>query len=680
MGVRGLKSFIENNADLFEKGHRLHDTQVIIDTSNLICVLQKQSQKHERRDLFGGDMVQFGRYVRDFFENLKRCNIEPILVLDGAQTYEENKSKTAEKHRRALERFLKVMSISKCGFGDFILPASTTNVFRSISTERNLKLVQCMYEADAEIARLSDEFKCPVISNDSDFFLMKLSYGLIPIDSIDFEHTKLHDLEDGSENKVTYRYIECNLFKQEYFARYMPNLDVDNLPLLGTLVGNDFVAAKVFDKICSRLPAQRVHYRHSQGKQFRKVTTKQHEKILKILYFLCDKTRNETINQLCLQVPRENRQRFKEMIKDSLIVYEATKIDDFRRELARLYWRGFSYTYRPSAPDAQSLKDLFEDTTTILFDWLKRAMEHSVLSYRCLELANKNTIFIIGHMDDPQLTSAHSCQIRPMRVMLALMRSSYEDSRACAVYDRDGNSYSRKFVRPLKWLEDYGKLDYTFYDLPTLSFANRRAILLATFHCTSDLFNEHLIVYSEWFEASRAEEFLIVKFLMDFIDFESRDAKLWKHFRQATLLCMIFYFHNYQTDQVLVAKLDETEASADFISTLSKLIKTRRYDKMPTLSTRRKYSCRLMHQVTQLHSSIISFNGLNAFLGDVMTRIQQEGWLNSCLIYNLAEGFHEKTLRIQNAPEIIHNISRFDKKRVRNEYETRCDPSIQEFQ
>jgi 5'-3' exonuclease len=666
MGVRSLKSFIEKHDGLLSNYH-LHDTVVVVDANNLICALYKKSQKHERRDLFGGDMVQYGRYLNLFFENLKQCKIKPILVFDGAQTYQENKSKTAEKHRRALDRFQNIMSISKLGFGDFTLPATASNVFRSVAVDLGIDIVQCMYEADAEVARISNALKCPVISNDSDFFLMYLPHGLITTDSLQHEHVRQYASMD--DDQPSYQYVECSFYKQDNFKKYIPDLDIKNLALVGVLAGNDYVGSKVFEKICGRLPLHRIYDSRPQSgvKSFKKVTNKQHERILKILHYLSGRSLNETINLICGQVAREERQKLKNLIKSNLLVYDIPEDDDFRRELSRLYWPGYLSMYRNQLNDDQvELRKQFETTMDELVKWLKRSMEHSVLSYRCLEIANRNTIFILGHMDDPTLPSAHSCQIRNIRVMLSLLRSSYDESNFCRVYDRIDNSYKEQIIYPMEYLENAGTLNYTFFDLPTISPTMRRTILLATFHTSARVFDENIAEYLDWFEPYHAEEFLTMKLLMDYVDIDYNGARLWKQFRQAMLLCMMYHYYKDKRDEVLLSKLNDIDDSdkndndidGQFMDGLVKLIKAKRFNKVPVLSKKRLYNCRLMHQVTQIQSSIICFNTLNAFLGDTMNRLRSEGWMNSCLIYNLAEGLRNKTLRLPCLPSILHNVPR----------------------
>lgn len=647
MGVRGLKSFIEKNDDLLIKDYELGDTHVVIDACNLISSLIKQSQKHERRDLFGGDMVQFGNHVSEYFENLRTCKIVPILVFDGAQTYDKDKLKTLEKQRRAIERFRNVMSINRFGFGDFILPATATNVFRSIAVDHGLKLVQCMFEADLEIARLANNLRCPVISNDSDFFLMNIPFGLIMTDSLN--HKNIIRVENSDE-----RYLRCSLFKQDRFIKYVPDLDLSTLPLMGVMAGNDFIKSQVFEHICSSLPLSAICDRGDMTtRQFRKMTNKQHEKILKILYFLRGKSLNRAINLICERAPNNRRSHLKALIQSNLRVYDIPNEDDFRVELDKLYEHNYRRTYADLYKNKEVLKLMFNETMSLLYEWLKRAFERSVLAYRCLELAHKNVIFIQSHMDDPQLPSAHSCQYRFMGVMLHLLRAHSNDNKPCVVYDRKGDHYGKLLIKPISRLDDNFEINYLVFDLPKLDEYTRKSILIKTFRSSLDLFEDALALHNRWFDIIHAEEMITLKLVMDYVDYESGSAKLWKHFRQALLVCYIHHLFKRRCDKIFEAKLDESDTE-DSMMQLGELIKHRRYYAQPMLNKRRLYNSRIMHQITQVQSSIISFNMLNAFLGDTLSRIRTENWLNSCLIYNIAENLHNKSLRLPNLPDIIY--------------------------
>lgn len=55
-----------------------------------------------------------------------------------------------------------------------VLPALTRDVFVQVLDQRGVPLVQCPFEADSEIACLAYQWQCPVLTNDSDFYIFDL--------------------------------------------------------------------------------------------------------------------------------------------------------------------------------------------------------------------------------------------------------------------------------------------------------------------------------------------------------------------------------------------------------------------------------------------------------------------------------------------------------------------------
>lgn len=55
-----------------------------------------------------------------------------------------------------------------------VLPILSRNVFIQVLVQRGVPLFQCPAEADWEIACLARQWSCPVLTNDSDFFIFDL--------------------------------------------------------------------------------------------------------------------------------------------------------------------------------------------------------------------------------------------------------------------------------------------------------------------------------------------------------------------------------------------------------------------------------------------------------------------------------------------------------------------------
>ena len=95
MGIRGLQTFVSENSLLVK--HRLQDTVMIIDGLNLEYELySKYLQEHDDK-AYGGDYTHLAVYIESFFETLKKCNVTPVVIMDG--------SYDSDKVKRKKERF-----------------------------------------------------------------------------------------------------------------------------------------------------------------------------------------------------------------------------------------------------------------------------------------------------------------------------------------------------------------------------------------------------------------------------------------------------------------------------------------------------------------------------------------------------------------------------------------------
>lgn len=326
MGVKGLKTFVEDNDDLLIKNYELHDTTVIVDASNLISRLIHQSESRKC-----SNMAEYERSVGNLFDCFRLCNVKPILVFDGDKTRFKDERKVQAKHLQALERFQEYMLSNKRYSRNLILCSAATQTFKSIATELGHEIVQCVYEADLDVAKLSQTLGCPVMSNDTDFYLINLPSGLISIDLKEQQKPK----RSSPQINEGYFYINCCFFHQDHFTTYFPNLDKKNLPLLAVLCGNDLVHPRVFEKICQQLPSRMIaDCLGLSVKQFKKLTNRQHVKIVKVLYYLCDKSLNEAVNCLCSHVPKNKRSELKKFIKKNIAVYETPADLDVEQPLS----------------------------------------------------------------------------------------------------------------------------------------------------------------------------------------------------------------------------------------------------------------------------------------------------------------------------------------------------------
>lgn len=147
MGVRGLTTFIAQNAQQYLDPHELHDCNLVIDGDNLCSQLYRASDRG--LSAFGGNYDEYFRKVVEFFGMLKKCNVTPYVLLDGG--YERRKMKTTRERLRARIGVIKyIIPLEKY----MAIPLQMREVFVSAAKSCNVKLYRCLFEADNEIGRL----------------------------------------------------------------------------------------------------------------------------------------------------------------------------------------------------------------------------------------------------------------------------------------------------------------------------------------------------------------------------------------------------------------------------------------------------------------------------------------------------------------------------------------------
>ncbi|XP_034400470.1 protein asteroid homolog 1 isoform X2 [Cyclopterus lumpus] len=109
-----------------------------------------------------------------------------------------------------------------------------------ILIQRGVPLVQCPAEADWEIACLARQWNCPVLTNDSDFYIFDLPGGYLPLSY--FQWTNVN-------GKASHHYILARCYTTDELCRSFGSINKELLPLCAVLAGNDYGTPKDADKI-----------------------------------------------------------------------------------------------------------------------------------------------------------------------------------------------------------------------------------------------------------------------------------------------------------------------------------------------------------------------------------------------------------------------------------------------
>ncbi|XP_055937404.1 protein asteroid homolog 1-like [Argiope bruennichi] len=305
MGIRGLSTFFNNNPDL-TKSHKLYNTPVIIDGNNLIHLLYFSNKID---CMYGGDYYKYAKAIRKYFSAFHECNIKPIVIFDGG--YDKSDRKFQTSILRSKTRLSLTQHIAK--YGDCagnILPICAKEVFRDILCEMGISFALCDFEADEQITALANHYKCPVLSDDSDFFIFDVHNGFIRLSSVEMI------VQEDDVEGITRKYLECEIYHIDKFLSYFPGLDRNVLPLFGTLVGNDYANSKEFETFFASI---NISKRNCRGLR---VNPRQ-RKIVRLLTWLEHCNLNEAIKQVLDHLKKKKRERIEDVINMSIDGYKA---------------------------------------------------------------------------------------------------------------------------------------------------------------------------------------------------------------------------------------------------------------------------------------------------------------------------------------------------------------------
>ncbi|XP_068969326.1 protein asteroid-like [Bombus flavifrons] len=313
MGIPGLTAYINKHKCNFLEHYKLRDTYLVIDGNNIKYLLYEKCTCNNWT--FGGDYDNYEQYISDFFDDLLKCNVTPLVFFDGA--VESKKFKTIV---RRMKRRLDILPTSafKTNCPEQIFPLLNERVFINVLKEKNIRFVQCLFETDNIIASVAKILNCPVLSYDSDFYV----YGslFIPFDTLQTDVIK-----DSDGNG----YIKfCKIYKIEKLFKYFTGLDQSKIILAAILLGNDYVEPGTFRNFFRylKLDSSSVNY-----------YTRQHC-ISRILLWLSKYSLYDAIIEILSRLTMPMRQKILDLIEMS--------INGCRNECAEiLVTLGFSRDY-----------------------------------------------------------------------------------------------------------------------------------------------------------------------------------------------------------------------------------------------------------------------------------------------------------------------------------------------
>jgi len=311
MGVRGLATYF-GNRDLFFDEVWLKDCKVIIDGNNLRFALYKWCPGLNH--CFGGDYDKYARYVRQFMKRFHRSGIRPIVVFDGG--HDKSDQKLATVISRMTEQSRNAVACTSVTQGKLqVFPLFGREVFQEVLEELGVEVIQCSFEADHVIAQMAIANNCPVISNDSDFYIFNVTF--VSLDSLDMCWAE--EEREGEQG------VSCRRFNREKLLTHYGLASAELLHLLASLMGNDYIPPQVFERIFQNI---KLPGRSQDG-------TERHRKIKGLLLFLAkERSADAALNQLLAVFPEKERLKLKARVLASMAVYQGADCEIVSREFS----------------------------------------------------------------------------------------------------------------------------------------------------------------------------------------------------------------------------------------------------------------------------------------------------------------------------------------------------------
>ena len=187
MGVSGLIRFIKEKNKEINAWRRMQiEGHLVIDANQLCYQLYSSGRFGSLDSSNGGQYPQYYQKVHDFVSNLLESGIEPHFVFEGVdkgkKLTDEHRlgKKQSQKQKKPVERRDK-----RCY--SFKIPPLAFTVLHNVLREMHMHMYDADGEGDEACVKIANFLGCPVLSNDSDFYLFNISGGYINLSDFFFE-------------------------------------------------------------------------------------------------------------------------------------------------------------------------------------------------------------------------------------------------------------------------------------------------------------------------------------------------------------------------------------------------------------------------------------------------------------------------------------------------------------
>lgn len=640
MGVQGLTSFIEKHSHACMEKYELHDTDLVIDGDSTAYQLYSQHFT-PKNCCFSGDYDRFGMLIKTFFKTLFDCKIKPIIIFDGG--YDDRKMQTIEK--RMKER-ITLGGIIDNTSKDILFPLFLGELFKDIAVEHNLPVIRCDFEGDLESASIAKALNCPVLSNDSDFYIFDVLY--IPFSSLKLQPIRNILLDSPIES---YSYISCKIYRTDKFVQFM-KLSKSMLPLFATLMGNDYVNRKNLTQLFGKSFHDRRQNNFKTGF------------IEQLANWLKNQRDVDSAKEKVLELIRNgDKEQIKKEIQETINGYIC---------------KNSKYLAYINSEIQDEACEIGNDTEGFDKDFLKVFLNNfrKCLYPSCfMNMLIQNTYYIRPQIEDHSVESAHMASIEVISVINQILKNSTEKLR---FYTRIQSGLKEQLL-PL-FLTSVP----TYLEIQEFTEKDRKKFLFDILHIKENFVKDCL----NNFPSSWKLYILSIKYLCD------KTGMNWSII-YAIILCKILleyvdkqigFFRNanafsdkYKQDicKILIDRTTSEaintpneisiEAAIEAISYEDSLIAQKNlitfFKMKPELGKTEAFNRRIVHASAQFQSCFYHINFLNSLLKSPFKNCPISNCFNGTFIYNMTSDLRNKHdenyvhFLLQNAPSVLKCFS-----------------------
>ncbi len=403
MGVKGLKSLIDLNKEDILTSQKLHNTKVIIDGNNLCYDLYSTFNLDLKHN---GNYDKYKSCLKNYFDVLRKCNVEPYVVFNGGSNTEERKFETILKRTNEAMQQCLCITEGQPTDQETSIPLLASEVLRNTLSELDIKYVKCCFEASAQIAALANKWDCPVITNDSDFFIFDVKKGIITFDNL-----RIANAEISSNEKAGQNFVPVEVYHVDNFMKHFMKIDKTVLPVFASLRGNEIVDVlqlKEFHHVYmySKLLNNNLTLKYQKDKPHQ-------ERIIKLLIWMDTipaKSLSAIVEKALSYIrDRSRRDEARQMVEKSIKSYLLDNIVDLSA--------AFNSEWNTYAGDT----DFKYLETLKIPQWFAKQFSQDRIDNSVLDALSTQKVFLKCQVEDFTQPSSHACARKIRQMTLSIL-------------------------------------------------------------------------------------------------------------------------------------------------------------------------------------------------------------------------------------------------------------------